>query len=429
VLIPLAAHGNVKLALDRAPPNEGHLRDSLRSVPGVGRAGPYALIVEPGMDVARFERVEISDRLSSALADDLTRGIVEEARQAAWRDAGGNGDSPSIGIALPVSELLKQQVEGTSIGLPAYLAFLSHFAELDLPRPVAVTGWPGQPIGDLETKLRALDRERMYVDFGVLIAAGDGVPVGDDRVKRVETAAAAAVACWRFVPWVTDRFAGKPALRLHVYVGARPAPQNCEGLYLGDIVTPERLWEMVCRVDQRLRDVDRADLTIAGPVVLAAAIGHVLRNRPTAVLVRHDGERWWWNKSRFCPLFAAGAGAQRLAGTPSPESPARSQPSITGTNVQRLVVRCGDYAIPPGWNSLDLPPSLSREDMPAHISRILENVRTDGEVWLGLAVPIPLAFALGASLAMRSRVRFCHFHRDRGEYEPFFSNFERPWVG
>ena len=189
---------------------------------------------------------------------------------------------------------------------------------------------------------------------------------------------------------------------------------------------------MVRQVTDRLCSVGKAELTIAGPVILAAALGHVLRNRPCSVLVFHRQERWWWNKSRITLAACSPATAGPPPWVATDERP-RSGGGSPAACVRRVVAQCGpDGFIPDGWKgavAAELPLNLTPRDVPTCLVSVAARVPTGEHVFLGLNVPGPLAFALGGALAMRRRVTFCHFWRERSEYEPFFANFEPPWVG
>jgi hypothetical protein len=131
---------------------------------------------------------------------DLGRGRALHF-SAVPRGRGDAGPAPPVAIRLGVSACA--DIDGSSIGLPALLAFIAHFSDMPFPEPVAATGWFGRELGFPRAKFRAWTRERTRLGSGRLLVAGStpSAPRPADPVSRPEDA---APLVWGF-PWTRPR--------------------------------------------------------------------------------------------------------------------------------------------------------------------------------------------------------------------------------
>ncbi len=153
---------------------------------------------------------------------------------------------------------------------------------------------------------------------------------------------------------------------------------------------------LVRRVWDALIEHPRVELSIGGPVFLAAALGWRLRNqRPEVWFVdAHDNLPWWSNKAQL-PSGAAHA----------------PEPSLVGDDGEaRIVVsRGGGGALPAGWRELLIPTPTSRHDLPDICRRTLEAAHGARRLHLAFNASLGVAWAVGGVVRNRFEVAFYQY--------------------
>lgn len=374
--------------------------------------GVYVPIVEPSHDAAFLDRVTVEDAPGPEIGDREFRQVVDQARQRAWSDVGGTGDPRPCWLRLRYCEHLCCRVTGSSVGLSAWIAFVEHYSGLQVPRICVATGWPGRSLGDAEAKLAAVEREREFLGDFAFLLSGDGVSLPQDAPGQlVRTTEEAAARVWGFMPWLAD-FSGKDIRRLQVQCGDRPPPSGWAAISVAtDDLAPEDLHEAVIRVKHEVRGASRVALRVAGPQVLSAALGHSLRNVPTPVVLFHQEEPWWWNRSGF----GRDLGPSGL--------PTEDRYIVFTTGPEKENKRDGE------WEILSLAPgNLTRSDFPRVLRDVLR-ICSDPRQRFHIATTCgqAFAFAVGDMFARSRHVAWYHHRADTG-YSRWFANFEKPWL-
>ncbi|MDI7268704.1 MAG: SAVED domain-containing protein [Myxococcota bacterium] len=414
-LVDLARHGNRGLALERLGDRDSSLFIEIHGLPPPP-PGSYAVVLEQDRSVAWLERVEVVDGSANQEGGPRFVRAVNEARERAWAVVGGNGLPPPAHIRLPLSGCAS--VDGPSIGLPAFIAFVAHFSQMPFVEPVVATGWFNQPLGFAELKHDAWERERRRLRSSHMLVAGSHPLTARGEIRHLQRAEDIAPHVWPFIPWVADRFGDVPATRIQVRRNDDdPLPAGWTDLQIGWIEAPGCLWDKAKAVRDAVTGAittsGRVEMRIAGPLVLAAAVGYLTKNLGPVLFVHGhgDGRRFWWN------------GAQ-----PSMRDAGLSPRGVPAE--RRLVVRCGaSYDCPDEWEPVDLGENVAPTDLPNAISKVLDMSRGRTRVHVALTGPLPLAFALGATLAPRRNATFWQWNRQERKYERWFSTDEPPWHG
>jgi hypothetical protein len=346
-------------------------------------------------------RVELVDGDSTPEGfDESTLATVARAMDAAWDAVRGQGPRPRLSLRFPFGALAS--VRGTSVWLPVFLAAVAHWGDAVLDGNVLATGSFDDDIDLLEAKVRLVDGAASELGVSELLTAARKAPAATSaKVRLLRNKEEALSRVFSFHPW----HATAEVACLHVHCGthkseppARFSSGGCRTLELPEQLSPEHLLDVRARVTQTLRGANAWELSVAGPVALAAWLGCVLRNHPATVRVVHRNDVWCDN--RKLRRVASGAG------------PARA-----------LLVRCGDaVAVPidgvepsPAWKIVPSPESLTRHELPGVVDAVVREAAGGGApLFVAIAGPMPLAFAIGAALQpLDDRVVFCQLDRDR----------------
>jgi hypothetical protein len=334
--------------------------------------------------------------------DEQASSVVREAIEEAWRLVGGPGPCPPATIRVPLAAAMGFRIQGRSLFLPTLLAATARFGEAVPMGNVLATGDFAVPIDFLRDKqaLAAAVRDELGQER-LLVASRTRAPLDPDLATACTDGVDALRQSFHLLPWHPEA----EVRRVHVYCAdskrnppLRFAGKDTQPIDLPARLEPQHLDEAVARVCEALGAHPRAELSIAGPVALAARLGWELKNRPTCVVRIIDcarNEPWWHNQARapFGPQSAASPEPRVLVGTAT--------------------------SIPPGWDLFPIPQVLTARDIPPLVRRFLETYATAKDLHLAVAGPVALAWALGA--ALKNRVPFTFYQREGAEYRAWFS--------
>ena len=355
-------------------------------------------------------------RVDLVEGDSTTQGLepstlatVERALDAAWTVVRAPGARPRLGLRFPFGQLAT--VKGTSVWLPAFLAAVARWGDAVLNSNVLATGSFEDDIDLLEAKVRLLEGAASELGVSELLTAARRAPTTTPAKVRVLADKEDALGrVFSFHPW----HATAEVACLHVHCGAHKSEPparfsscRCRTVELPQQLSPEHLLDARARVTEKLRGANAWELSVAGPVALAAWLGCVLRNHPATVRVVHRNDVWCDNRKLRRVLSGAG--------------PARA-----------LLVRCGGEDGPvrlpidgvepsPEWKVVPAQESLTPHDLPAVVEAIVREADAGGApLFMAVAGPMPLAFAIGAALQpLDDHVVFCQL--DGGRYVRWFS--------
>lgn len=333
---------------------------------------------------------------------------IDAALDAAWTLTRHEGPRPRCGARLPLAEALGVPVAGRSFFLPALLAGVVHFSETPLTHNVLATGHPGDDIrSTLAIKLSLARSRRDELGHEALWVAASHSPgaLVDDGGRWCRSPEEAVDAVFGHRPWGAT--ADIP--RWHLHAGrdgakARPPTRGAgwRAVPLPFPITPEHLPTVLADVLRHLEGAGSGEVSIAGPLYLAAALGWELKNLPGTLRLIHRDAPWWRRGTPVGP-----------DASPSP----RLGPRVLITGRRRRE---------DGWSSLDLVAAQgpARDalpgDLPRLLSRLLASLPPDGPMDVACDGPMPVAWALGETLRnVRSPVRF--FDRVGHAYQHVFT--------
>ncbi len=396
-------------------------RDDLASVVR-GDARASRAVFFPLVDVAedarsRVLRVVVREARAgedSLTADALPDGIagaerdaMVEALDAAWRTLGGIGDRPRLRVSFPLFEHVveeRRDVRGASFYLATWLAAVGTLSGREPVRNVVVTGRPGETLRALPSKARALRA----------VAAGLGVTelmaVSRNRAPAIEPHEGLRVRwCEDLDELLALTFRVPPILRrsstrcVHVYSEAFrsdvPARFLNRDVVRVDLprLTADNFSAEVARAVEAIPKYEPVELSIAGPVVLGAALGWALANRPTHdVWIIHapDGRPWWHSKTRVA---------------------AASTPAHGDASSPRALVTRYPWRAKPGWRVIEVSDEVTAEQVHDEVARVAAALAPVGELELAFDTPLALAWAIAATIRnQHARIGFWHY--DGSEY-------------
>lgn len=343
----------------------------------------------------------------SAAFDASAREAADRAVGDAWAVLGGPGDAPDVGIEVPLAERLDRAIHGASVYLPALLAAVAELSGLQPLRSTMASGTFVEPLGGLDAKLALFQERRGLLRLDRLLLASKGLASGPPGERppllQVHDAAGAVVAAFGYLPWHPDA----DVLRVHAYCGPHrsdPPPswagRDWRPVELSETLTPETVDAEVGKVLRELAGATRVELSLGGPILLAARLAQRLKNRRGCELnlVHGRGERWLSNLSVWSEASPDVAEARQA-------------------DLRLLLTTRG--AMAPGWKSEPLPNPLTARDLAEIVPRVVGCAARASRVDLAFDGPYPLAWAVAQALSNRASVRY--FHRlESGEYQLWF---------
>ena len=322
-----------------------------------------------------------------------TRNAVERALRDSWASIGGVGDPPRLGLSLPLVEALGVGVGGSSLYLAVLLKSAAHWGEATPARLHVATGCPGEHLEFPERKSALVDGARE--DLGDVRMLVTGLGRFDSlSCIRCATPDDALRNAFDIVPWHPDA----SVTRIHVHCGdhlAKP-PKRFTGsktkfVALSDTLRPSELPDALNRVREALGDSERAEISIGGPVTLAAWLGWSLKNHRTTVRCIHpkDGcEPWWHNQHSAFDGY----------GGP--------------TRQEAKVIIGQTTSIPEGWELFPVP-RISAQYVRHTIEEFLSKYGNTTRLHLAFATAGALAFAFASVFKNRKRVSFWQWNNSR----------------
>ncbi len=391
----LAEHGNLELALDLVEPSAPaerarQIREVRMARPVTGRV-LVPLVGRPSL----LDSVTIRPGPAVRWRDAAAAHAASTALERAWRDVGGEGERhPDDGVALGCAD--SRDVGGSSIHLPVYLAAVARFTDAPMTHNILATGCFEAPLDGVSDKLalhrRALERlgveGLMYASAGHELAAPELTRVRDhDHARRL---------AFVIDPW----HPAAPVRRLHLHCGAEKADPPRQWADVVPMALPPRLGAVdlpnACeRFLQALAGADRAELSIAGPQPLSAALGIAARNGRACVRIVDARGRAMWHSS---------APSGRVEAAASEEA--------------RIVVGSTGRVIPRGWEHYRVPDVVSEHEMARIVGDFLRRHGAVRTLHLAFATTLPVAWAIAGMRKNLGTTRYYHFQA--GDYVPWF---------
>lgn len=346
------------------------------------------------------------------------RDALEEAIRDAMHFVEPGGGTPRPSLALRATRALEYSLRGPSLYLAVFLAVLAYSSDSAPPRSVVATGHPRMHLGDLDGKRRVLARSTLADGTAELLAMD-----ASRTTRQMPATEEFSALCWvseikdavqqsfNIIPWASTA----QVLCAHVYVGHRSEPPRrfrsratLRSFTLHDrssLEGREDLERLVALVFDELQRCERVELSVGGPVALAAALGWRLRNqRPDVNFIDANGagKPWWSNKARL-----------------SLDAP-EDEPSCVGDDGEaRIVVsRNPGLRLPTGWHHLAIRATVGREDLPTLCRRVLHASQGARRLHLAFDAPLGVAWAVGGIVRNRFDVRFYQYQQ--GAYVPWF---------
>lgn len=346
------------------------------------------------------------------------REAVDTALKDAWAIVRGTGERPRAGIEFPFEWRVKA-VEGSSLYLPVLIAGVAHWGGERPRRNVFATGSFDHDLDLIDAKLDLFElvKQRIHVDellAGTRRLGGNAESWRARGLRLVGNTDEAVNRVFDVRPW----HASAEVSRIQVYCGHRKDPPTRSAASWTSQPLPYPLCQGDLRgardvVLERLGACRACELSIGGPVLLAAYLGCVFRNHPADIrLIHRDGLVYWDNRKLESALVPQGDGAPAWvlvrSKTESPEGEPR---------------RVDGQQVPPLWEVISVPfplhPRLMREAV-AEVKHRLEAKQTPLHV--AIDGPMPLAWAVGQLLQpLAGEVVFFHKRNEDGVYERWFS--------
>ncbi len=340
--------------------------------------------------------IDPQGRHSPTLTPDAVRSL-EEAFDQAWNIVGGKGPRPSLGAHVSLSERLNLPIEGSSFHLAGLFAATSHFSGVPLPANVLATGHFEHDIHNTLGVKVAMSRRRFAdLHHRALLVASKNFPsdaaFAEPDVHWCRAPSAAVQRVFGAVPWSRSA----DALRLHFHSSrgdekARP-PSRGDGwqdVPLPHPIRPDDLPNIVEEVRHRLGQASAVEISLAGSILLAFALGWELKNHRGTIVLIHDNEVWW------------------RSGTP-----VEVDPTPGGLRSPRVLLTTRKRSSK-GWGSLDVIPTKSGAqraspvDVPGALARLLSAVEEHRALDLACDGPWPVAWSAATALRnVRDPVRF-----------------------
>src|SRR5690606_17841411 len=196
---------------------------------------------------------------------------------------GGAGEPPPVTACLGIGEAIP--VRGGSAYLAIYLAAVAELGNQRLRDSVLATGSFDAPLDRVDAKARLARRAREHLGVKSALYAERAPDRSVQPLLRVRDREHARRTVFHVDPW----HRGAAVRRVHVYCGAgRDEPPD----RFRDVVSielPARLEakdvpEAVARWRASIEGARRVEVSTAGPVVVAAALGFVARNDARTVV-------------------------------------------------------------------------------------------------------------------------------------------------
>lgn len=337
------------------------------------------------------------------------KASVTQAVRDAWDLVGGGPDGlPACRVTIPLLELLRRQVRGRSAYLATLLRALALFGDIEPPQVMA-TGSFDDPIAGLDAKARCFRESRDHLELDKLLVASSSPPKAIDKtvVRTVSSAKEAAHAVFGFVPW-HSRAAQR---QLHLYCGRRrESPYFGEGWethQLARVVADNDLTQIAEHVRDLLMSAEggersRIDLSLAGPVHLAARLGYALKNVKAELRLIHEDQVWWTK-------------GQRLLGDSAPVgAPCESARYVLATEDHQIA----ETEWKPLWFDRKLSPTRMVEQLAGHWPTLVQVEH----LHLAVAGPWPLAWAACELRRNRGHLIFYRFEQENGRYKRAFDS-------
>ncbi len=391
----LAAEGNHELALEHVQRFVSSEEDRARRRMEVRQARSVTdQVLVPLVGPSVLTTVRIEEGLHDVRwADDDARESARRAIEDAWADVGGPGAPPPVTPALGIGADVP--VRGSSAYLGIYLAAVARFGDQPLHGNVVATGCFDAPLAHVAAKQELFANASRRLRVEQLLYAGTH-EVEAERLLRVHEREDARHRVFHFDPWHRQA----PVRQIHVHCGpSKAAPPrrftDAVPIELPDHLEPRDLPEALARFRQELEGVHRAELCIAGPVLLAAALGVEARNAHATVRIVHrDGQIMWDNRA----------------------APPEIGP--TTDTERRLVIGHAPASVPTGWRHHPVPKHLTPHAMPELVRAFFARGAAAPSLHLAFATALPVAWAVAGMLKNRANVRYYHWS-DSG-YVPWF---------
>ena len=333
-------------------------------------------------------------------ADDATTRIVQAAIESAWNDVGAVGAVPDYTPILGIGAT--NAVAGSSIYLAVYLAAVAEFGDQKLGRSILATGSFDFPLDKLNDKRALAARAKARLGIAELLYAGTGPELQIEGLRRAPSPGHARNAAFHLDPWC----GGASRRQIHVHCGdlrREPPRRFNDPVFVSLPATLDATDLLVAReaLGAALNGVDRAELSIGGPLMLAAALGDETRNGNAAVRII-DGKTdlpMWDNRGQWRP------------------APARASSSVAW-----VVVGPAGLGAPDGWEHHVLADNVTADDMPRVVREFLERYGNVSTLNVAFKTALPVAWAIAGMLKNQRTARYCAW--TGGEYEPWFQ--QRP---
>lgn len=406
LLCHYAREGNRDFALQHAT---GQARASIRQERVVAPA-MFAPLVDPVRpDASISARVIVEqDRDHSAALDPSAIESIEAALDDTWRVVGGEGDRPKLGVRLPLAEAAGYSVRGPSLALAAMLSAVTTLTGQQPRSSVLVSGSFRHEIDSLELKLRLTKRVASDLDLdssSPLIVASVNRPSGEG-FTWVRSAQDAVSQVFGPTPWHASarydcvhiaalprmkrppaRFEGRNPLVLPLY----------EELGLGErlLRSTDLNLSLLTRILETFSHGRRYEVSVGGPVVLAAWLGGLLKSHlaPLRVIDARDNCPCWDNRIITAP----------------PQ----------GT-IRKAVIGPEGTACPPGWELVKIPPRVDPSAVVETVATVMK-LLSPGRIDVAVASSLGMAWGLGHALRNRTSATFHHYVKDAEDYEPWFT--------
>ena len=391
--------------------------DSIKAISQTVSHSVFAPVATPKFDIApgislRLE-VKSGENDCEIFAPESLEAI-SMARRDAWGACGCGGEPPPAGIQVNLSLSDGFKITGSSIYLPALIAFAGFYSGQSPVGNIMATGSFDRVIDHLDIKLSVLrDADGQLHPVDGLLLASSSRSDHSGKVVKCSNIEDALVKAFGFVPWQRGT---EGITRLHVYcdkAGYEVSPsEDLGGIEKYKLPLPlepgDSFEAAVAGVIDTISNKckDRVELTLAAPLALAAMLGYELRNSPKVINVVHRDRMTWWNNR------------VEIASSERGDSSGDHVPVQEKT--VRLVLGRNNTTVPSGWELLaDRSKNITPESARDLIRRLVERTRGAERIDVAVAGPIPLAWAVGHVL--RNGGKPVRFHENVGNsYQPFW---------
>jgi hypothetical protein len=406
-LVSLAADGNPETAqrFIKNLPEASRTDASIRICQAEPKSGQVRapLVLDDGSVI--MASVEVGPgTFSRLLAKDAQEAMEEAIAEA--RELTGAPAAATVGVVgrVAVADKLSMMVSGRSLYLPTLIECVRYLGDAKLAASVAATGCFDAPLDCLPEKLEASRTSDPLLKHRSLLAAGYPAPSTQKDLIVCDTPETVVHRVFGATPWHSDA----DVTCLHVYSKGRDAcpiarpSAKIVPIEVSDPITCADLPDIEKRVRSQIAPGGRYQITVGGPIIVAAKLGTVLKNVPAEVqFVDARTKRPWWSNRALNFI--------------------KPDPGHDETATRKVLICSQGSQWTAGWESFIIPDSVTQQGVAAIVGEFLAKYACVGDLHVAFRAPLALAFAIASVLHKRGMpTRYYHRNESVQQYECWF---------